>query len=227
MSEFNKDKSIYFELLEFTKQVTLVELLGSGIDVNFIGVIVERINLAITGGDNIVDLIDELDGLINGTTQITTDKRVSKGLLDRYMSQVLSDSISQFAANYNQMLTNDLGFEFYLYAGNEIKSTRPFCSRYKMKYYHRKEIEDLGEKSPTDPFTGLKLSTLSSKENNLLAGRIPNTTPSNIFTRRGGYNCRHQWSAVSNRFVPKETLLRALEKGFFTPSPKERKKLGI
>ena len=227
MSDFDADKSIYSELVEFAKQVTLVELLESGIDVNFVNVIIERINLAITGGGNIVDLIDELDGLIRGTTAITTDKRVSKGLLDRYMSQVLSDSITQYAANYNQILTNDLGFEFYYYAGNEIKNTRPFCSRYKMKYYHKKEIEQLGEKSPVDPFTGLKLSTISSKDNNLLAGRIPNTTPSNIFTRRGGYNCRHQWSAVSNRFVPRVTLLRAIDKGFFKPTSKELKKLGI
>ena len=51
-----------------------------------------------------------------------------------------------------------------------------------------------------------------------LNGRIAGTNSSNIFTRRGGWNCRHYFSPLATRQVPKSTLLRNLDNGNWNPS---------
>lgn len=218
------ENSKYIELLEFSKGETLLALIEEGIDVNFIGVIIDRLNIAVSGQYSLEDLIQELDQLIQGTTAITSNKRITKGLLERYTSQVTTDALNQYTATYTDLLSQDLKFQFYYYFGTKVKDTREFCLKYANKYYHRKEIEGLGLKSPEDPFTHKKLITLNP---DLLNGRIPNTNPSNIFTRRGGYRCGHQWNPVSVRNVPKSTLIRNLENGNWKPSEKILSELNI
>jgi len=227
LSEFNTDKAIFTEALEFAKDSILFLLLKDGINSNIIEPIINRITQAIISGENLSDLITELDTMIKGEKAITTDKRIKKGIMERYLNTILTDSMNQYSANHNLAVSNELGLEFFLYEGGRSKDSRPFCIRYKNKYYHREEVEKLGERSPEDPFTGLKLSTLSTKGRNLLQGRIPGTTPGNIFVRRGGYNCVHQFIGVTPSQVPKTTLDRAIKKGMFKPTEKQRKSLNL
>jgi hypothetical protein len=53
------------------------------------------------------------------------------------------------------------------------------------------------------------------------------TDSTTIFAYRGGYNCQHSILPVSEAAVPKEVLKEAIAKGFYSPSLKTRKLLGI
>ena len=175
-----KDLPLYEEILEFSKQQAALNLLESGVDVNFFDKIMTTLNSAVFEGSNFDDLIDELDVFINGAEG-------SVGGLQRYVSQVTNDSLTTFNATYNQTISQDLGFEFYKYTGTKIAKTRQFCIHYMQDYLHHNEVEDLG--MGVDPITHKSLASL-----NLLAGRKAGTNKSNIFVNRGGWNCRHFFS---------------------------------
>ncbi len=210
MPEF-KEKAIYDEILNFAKQKTILDLLDSGVDTNFFNLILDTLNANITNGSNIHDLVDELETFITGGKD-------GVGALQRYVTQVTNDSITQFNANYNQTITQDLGIEFYNYTGTVIAGTRPFCNNFVKDYFHKKEVEELG--AGIDPLTG---KTLSSE--NLLEGRIKGTNSSNIFINRGGWNCRHFFSPISPRFVPKSDLQRNISNGNWSPTEREKELL--
>ena len=203
---FFKNKSFYDEILEFSKQKAILDLLGSGVDSNFLFPILEMLQSGVSSGSNISDLLDELKTYITGG-----DKGV--GALTRYVTQVANDSLTQFNATYTEAITQDLGFEFYKYTGTIIDKTRPFCKDFIQKYYHKKEVEKLGD--GINPLTNNSLTVIQLK------GRINGTNKSNIITRRGGYNCRHYFSPLSTRQVPKKDLMRALKKGYWHPTERE------
>ncbi len=205
MPEFKK-KDIYDEILEFSKQQAAFNLLDSGVDVNFLEQILARLNSNVQIGSNIDDLIADLKEFITGGEE-------GVGALQRYVTQVSSDSLTQFNATYNQTITQDLGIEWYKYVGTRIENTRPFCVHHANKYYHKKEVELLGAGKELDG------RPLSQDE---LKGRIKGTNSSNIFINRGGWNCRHQFSPISARFVPKSVLLRNEKNGNWIPTERER-----
>ena len=209
MPEFN-EKSLYLDILEFSKQSTALNLLESGVDANFFNVIMDTLSQGVSNGDNIHDLIDELEIFITGARSGTEAKTV--GALQRYVTQVTNDSITQFNATYNQAITQDLGIEWYKYTGTKIATTREFCIHHMHKYYHKKEVELLGSGKELN---GTNLSAAEKK------GRIPGTNSSNIFINRGGYNCRHYFSALSARFVPKSVLKRNVKNGNWNPTERE------
>ena len=201
MPAFN-EKSLYRDILDFSKQNAALNLLESGVDANFFNIIMDTLSKAVGNGDNIHDLIDELEIYITGGTE-------GVGALQRYVTQVTNDSITQFNATYSQAITQDLGIEWYRYTGTMIAKTRPFCIHHMNKYYHKKEVELLG--------SGKELNgrPLSSAEKQ---GRISGTNSSNIFINRGGYNCRHYFSPLSTRFVPKNVLIRNINNGNWKPT---------
>lgn len=207
MPEFKK-KDIYDEILNFAKQSTTLNLLDTGVDVNFLQPILDTLQSCIQIGGNIDDLIDELKIFITGG-------ETGVGGLQRYVTQVTNDSITQFNATYNQTITQDLGIEFYKYVGTKIANTRPFCREFTGDYFHKKEVEKLG--IGLDPLTGKSLAS-----ENLLEGRINGTNASNIFTNRGGWNCRHFFSPISPRFVPKKDLQRNFKNGNWKPTEREK-----
>jgi len=200
-------KSIYDEILEFSKQGATLNLLESGVDVNFIDQILSQLNSNIANGSNIDDVLDELKVFITG-------EKEGVGALQRYVTQVSNDSLTQFNATYNQTITQDLGIEFYQYTGTIIAGTRPFCDKFVRDYFHKKEVEELGV--GIDPLTGSALT------GNMLNGRIKGTNSSNIFINRGGYNCRHFFSPISPRFVPKKDLQRNVSNGNWKPTEREK-----
>jgi hypothetical protein len=204
-----QNKSIYDEILEFAKQQAALGLLDSGVDTNFLNPILETLNSSVVNGSNIDDLVDELNVFITGADE-------GVGALQRYVTQVSNDSLTQFNATYVQTVTQDLGIEFYKYVGTKISNTRPFCVHHVNQYYHKREVENLG--------VGIE-PTGKSMPQDEFKGRIPGTNKSNIFINRGGYNCRHQFSPISARFVPKEVLKRALNKGYWKPTKREKELL--
>ena len=206
MPVFNTENSFYLDILEFSTQQTALDLLDAGVDTNFLQPILNILNNAVNNGSSLDNLLDELNVYINGGGK-------GVGALKRYVTQVSNDSLTQFNANYSQAVTQDLGFQFYKYTGTIISDTRPFCSDFVNKYYHKKEVEKLG--SAINPFTNSGLTSAQLK------GRITGTNSSNIFTRRGGWNCRHYFSPLATRQVPKATLNRNINNGNWTPSKLE------
>ncbi len=201
------NKSIYDDILEFSKQQAFLGLLDTGVDVNFFEPVLKQLNSSVFNGGNIDDLLDELKIYITGGTD-------GVGALERYVKQVANDSLSQFNATYNQTITQDLGYEFYVYTGTIIAGTRPFCNAFVNQYFHKKEVEKLGE--GINPLTNSSLTTEQFK------GRAKGTNKSTIFTYRGGYNCRHFFSPISERFVPKSDLLRNINNGNWKPSERQK-----
>ena len=198
------------EILEFSKQKAIFNLLESGVDADFFFPMLNRLNTQVAQGGNIDDVISDLKKFITGTEEIP-------GALNRYVTQVMDDTLRQFSAAYTEAITDGLGMEFYKYVGTKIKFTRPFCVNYMNEYFHREEVEMLG--NGKDPFTGGSLEGMG-----LTAGRIEGTNEINIFINRGGWNCRHAFAPLTPRFVPKLVLKRAVEKGYWKPSKTEKEK---
>jgi len=195
------------ELLEEAKkyaiQDTIFNLLEGGVDSAFVQPIVEQFRNVINVGGSYEDLVSELQILITGDSE-------RLGVLQRYTKQVNKDAISQFNANYNKLLTKDLGLQFAQYVGGRKKDTRPFCIHFRQQFFHNEEVKLLGE--GVDPIT---LNKLDQED---LKGRIPTTDGSNIWTNRGGYNCEHFFVGVETIFVPKNVVERAISRGYYTPS---------
>ena len=200
------------EAKDYAVQKTLFDLLGAGVDSAFVQPVVDQFRNIINVGGTYENLVDELRLLIEGN-----DERL--GVLERYTKQVNKDAVSQFNSNYNKILTKDLGLQFAQYVGGRKKDTREFCIKYRQQFFHNEEVRLLGE--GVDPITGNKLT------GSLLQGRIPMTDGSSIWTYRGGYNCEHFFVGVETIFVPKNVVLRAIEKGYYTPSNAVKQHFGI
>jgi len=56
--------------------------------------------------------------------------------------------------------------------------------------------------------TGKREPVPVNQKTGLPSGMIPGTDASNIFIRRGGYNCKHQIRPVNERQVPTDILAK-------------------
>ena len=83
-----------------------------------------------------------------------------------------------FNAEYIQTVSEDLGVEYYLYAGTIIEDTRPFCSARTGRFFTTDQVK--------------QWASLKGWQ-----GRMAGTNANTIFIYRGGYNCRHQLWPVS------------------------------
>jgi hypothetical protein len=201
-----QNKTFYDEIYEFAIQQTSYELLDMGIDANIVNPIAAQLQSSVDTGANVFDLLDELEIFITGGDE-------GVGALKNFTTQVANDALTQFNANYVQAIALDLDFEFYKYTGSNITTTRDFCRDFSNKYYHKKEVEMLG--IAKNPMTGLNLSGKQLK------GRKKGTNKSNIFRRRGGWQCRHFFTPLSTRRVPQKDLKRALKEGYWQPTERE------
>lgn len=101
----------------------------------------------------------------------------------RYVEQITTDSLYQMTQTYQLKISNDLGIEYYYYAGTKMKTSRQFCiSRYG-KVFTKKEIQSWPELN--------------------WSGKIPGTDKNTIFVYRGGYNCRHTLRPISKNLYQK------------------------
>jgi hypothetical protein len=127
-----------------------------------------------------------------------------------YYKTITNDAVYQYSRSYQDLVTKDLGLDWFLYEGGIQETTRYFCSIRHGKFFHRKEIAYWGETPslwnapPNSKYSG--------------GGRHPATNKDTIFTFVGGYGCKHVLIAVSERVVPKEDKTRfeklKLEKGW-------------
>lgn len=127
------------------------------------------------------------------------------GILDRHLNQVATDSINQYSRNYTQIVTSDLGLEWFGYRNTLIKTSRPFCiGMVERRYFHVSEIPDLLKAKDLmykNPKTGKREPVPINKKTNLPDGMYLATNVANFLTLLGGYNCGHQAGPVSDLLV--------------------------
>lgn len=176
-------------------QDTVQQLTTQGISANVSDAIVGILRTNITSGGSYSDLAEQLRQSLTNTPE-------SKGILDRYVKTVAKDSINQFSRQYTQIVSNDLGYEWYRYMNSDIETTRCFCDAMTDKdYFHVSEIPGLlkgkgllcdNQTVPIYAKTGLPY------------GMIDGTNAENFFVRAGGWNCGHSIQPVAERQVPKK-----------------------
>jgi hypothetical protein len=128
------------------------------------------------------------------------------GALEKYTKQITTDALNQYAAQYTNAVTNDLGLEWFMYTGSIIDTSRPLCKALiKKKYIHKSELPDiiLGKFKEFDEEGG-KINPKTK----LPEGMIPGTNASNFHIYRGGYQCGHQLIPIDASSVPEHIRLR-------------------
>jgi hypothetical protein len=171
---------------------TIDNLTEAGIGANVTDQIEELLQRNVTSGGSYKELTQQLRDSI-------TSAGNSKGLLDRYTSQVTVDSIQQFNAQYSHTIAADLGLDWFMYVGSNITTTRPFCiAMTKKKYIHRSELNDIVN---MDEFPRSEVPI--NPKTKLWAGAIEGTNTANLTINRGGYNCGHQMQPMDSLIVPK------------------------
>lgn len=179
-------------------------LMESGIGVNIGDRVTSLIRTSITSGGSYSKLTQQLrDGLLNTE---------SKGYLDRYAKTVTTDSLNQYAAQYNKVVAADLGYEWYKYDNTLIETSRPFCRAMREKenqYFHISEVPRIlrAEGLYYDDDGAQKKVRINPKTN-LPDGFIAGTNVDTFFSNRGGHGCGHQIRPVAERQVPAETVAR-------------------
>lgn len=143
----------------------------------------------VTTGGSYSGMVDQLKEYVKGTT--------NDGKLLRYTKQITQDVLNNYSRSYQASVGNVLGLEFYQYVGGLMPESREFCRDRAGQYFHYKEIESW--------------ASLEWK------GKRPDTTESSIFIYAAGWNCKHLIMPVSLSVVPKSSVQRATDLGFFHP----------
>lgn len=164
-----------------------------GIQANVITGIEDILRKNITTGGSYADLQRGLENhLINN--------EAGEGALMKYTRQMTTDAVNQYSAQYSKLVSSDLGLEWFIYAGSNIETTRPFCiAMTKKRYVHVSEFPAL-LRGDFDEFR--EADGKLNKKTGLPEGMLPDTTVSNLQINRGGFNCGHQLRPVSQSAVP-------------------------
>lgn len=187
---------VFAEIKKQSIDETIESLTEAGIGENVTKKIRDILRVNITSGGKYSDFVEQM-------RQYITDTRSGDGALVKYAKQITTDSINQYNATYNQLATEDLGLEWFSYRGSLLTTSREFCVKLIeasdgcMPYIHKSQFRQLvngeicGAQVPIYKKTGLPY------------GFIEGTTADNLFIRRGGYSCGHQFYPVSSAIVPK------------------------
>jgi len=154
-------------------------------------------------------LANILDGGITGKTPyskvlqsvsdlILGDDKV-EGAFYKYTKQISKDLFAISDRTYMQVVSEDMGYEYFLYFGGIVDDSRCFCVERHDKYYSKYEIEQWG--------LG-KLIGECNTGGGKWAGRNTNTNESTIWTYVGGYNCDHLFLPADIEDVPQDVIDR-------------------
>lgn len=205
MSDKFKPMPLLAEIRKQSVSTTLDYLTGAGIDANLTNPIKEILRKNITSGSSFNQLMKQLrNDILSNETGL--------GRLERYTQQITTDSLNQFSAEYTLTISNDLGFEWFVYTGSNKRTTRPFCEHLKKKkYIHISEFDTVLKKE----IDGVKIGSEEipiNQKTGLARGLIADTNKSNFRIYRGGHNCGHQLSPTSEAVVPKAIRIATYQK---------------
>lgn len=197
-----KPRSILKQMRTVAIDDTITKLLDVGLEAHVVQPINDILTQNITQGGS----MKQLKAILSENVTTTG----TPGTLQRYATQIATDSINQYSRNYTQLVTSDLGLEWYSYRNSLIKTSRPFCiAMVERRYFHVSEIpallraEGLYYKHPK---TGKKTKVPINKKTNLPDGMYQGTNVSNFITLLGGYNCGHQVGPVSESLVKMQAI---------------------
>ena len=194
-AEFTTPK-VLAELSKQALSTTVETLTESGINETLVKKVTDIVGSNIKAGRNFVDMQGELETFIKGNKKVD-------GKLVSYSKQIINDSLSQYAGNYTQLVTDDLDLQWFGYVGGLVRDSRPLCTDliHKKQYIHKSELPGISHGR-------IDGKTHNEKGKSYKLGMIPGTDASNFIVRRGGYNCMHQLQPISAEFVPDEVRLR-------------------
>lgn len=212
-AEVGKMQSQYFEETHSLKPPSILEqiriesvnttienLKGAGMKATIIEPIRDILKTNITSGAKKSDLDAQL-------RERMLDSKTGDGELVRYVKQITTDALSQYARENVKAITKDAGLKWYSYNGAIIDTTREFCrAMHKKKYFHESEIPYL-IKGDFKEFKDID-GKLYDKTG-LPYGFIPGTNADNFLVNLAGYNCGHQAIPVDELVVP-ERIKNAL-----------------
>lgn len=182
-------------------QKSATDLFINGItDEAFADAIYKQLDLAVSNSASFADTVRNIQKLVIGDSE-------QDGKILQYAKQVAHDAFAISDASYTSAVAEELDVEWFLYSGHRIKNSRQFCIDRKNKYFYYKEIESWASMD--------------------WAGKIEGTNEKTIYTTRGGWGCIDVFIPVSISSVPKATIEKAINDGWFTPSDFEREELHI
>jgi len=180
---------------------TVGRLTDQGVSTVFTFEMEDILRQNISSGGSLADFTDQIRNYVKGG--VAPDGTKIPGRLQRYAGQIATDSLNQFAANYNEAITSDLNWKWRMYTGSLIETSRPWCVHMvDKKYVHESELETV----ISDNIDGVKICSEAipcSKKTGLPSGMIAGTNAKNISQRRGGWQCGHQFGGVPDEVVPK------------------------
>jgi hypothetical protein len=201
-----KPKTLLKEIKNQSIQDTIQKLTEAGIGATIENQVSDILRTNITAGGSYKSLEGQLRELLTNTKK-------SDGVIVKNTKQVTVDAVNTYNAQYTQIVSNDLGFEWYSWQGSEIMTSRPFCQSMveERRYFHISEVPALLRAENmyyTDNKDGERKKVPIYKKTGLPHGFIEGTNPGNFFVRRAGYQCGHQARPVSESLVPKEVKER-------------------
>ncbi len=133
-----KDRFERYDIVRKMSMDSVVEgLTRTGIQANVTEKIGGVLLRSITSGGSYADLVEELSNFL------TTNEN-GEGALRRYARTWVTTSVNEFAGQNNKLMTEDLGFEWYEYLGDNLETTREFCEHLtKKRYIHKSELADI------------------------------------------------------------------------------------
>lgn len=201
-----KPSTLLEEIKKQSVSDTVKVLTETGIPANISDALTGILQSSVTSGGSYAELTDQLRTAL-------TDQPNSPGLLSKYARTYTTDAINTYAAQYNQTISDDLGFEWFAYQGSDIETTRPFCDAMTDRiYFHVTEIPSLLAAENLyyiNRKTGVRELVPIYPKTGLPAGMKAETNPSNFQTLRGGWNCGHQIRPVPSSSVPLAAKIRA------------------
>lgn len=177
------------EMRRVSVNSTLESLSESSINNTVIQGAMDILEEDIISGASFMDMNEKLKDFMVGNKDVDP-KLVS------YSKQVMTDSLNQYTANYQKLITDDLGLKWYQYVGPLVAASRPICDALvKKEWVHETELG------------GISRGIVNGK-NVGTEGMIPGTNSRNFQSNRGGYNCNHLLVPVAEEAVPKAIRIK-------------------
>ncbi len=198
--------AVLAEMQKQTVDITLESMGEAGMNASVINKVRDILNKNVISGGNIAGFTEEV-------REYLMDTDAGDGALKKYSKQIVTDALYQYSANYNQLISDDLGFKFYRYVGSLVEHSREFCVKLIeakksgcMPLIHVSQFPEL----LSGVICGEQIHI--NKKSGLPTGLIKGTNPSNLLVNRGGYQCAHQFYGVSDAVVPKELISKFANK---------------
>lgn len=136
-----------------------------------------------------------LTGIKSGLSRADLTTQLKESIVDsdklfRHAGQVVEDTMNQFAREYVELVSADLGLKHYFYKGTLVKDSRCFCRQRVGRYFTQKQV---------DSWVSLSWG-----------GKIKDTNKGNIKRNLGGWRCRHFLIPVSNEQYNRKTSLHGV-----------------